>query len=130
MIQHFTLVDDRVRGNALVAVRQAPDGCRVTISSEKRNLLQNKRLWATLEEIAKQHKHNGLTLTPEDYKVLFMDALWRETRMVPNLDGNGMVALGRSSSSLTKAEMNDLLTLMEAWCAQNGVNLHDSRKEP
>jgi hypothetical protein len=39
---------------------------------------------------------------------------------VPGLDG-GFVVLGQSTSKMTKAEMCDLQTLMEAFGAEKGV---------
>ena len=41
--------------------------------------------------------------------------------MVPNMGGNGFVNLGRSSSQLTISEMSDMIELMNAWGANNGV---------
>jgi hypothetical protein len=41
--------------------------------------------------------------------------------MVPNLDGNGFVALGRSSSALSKEEMTGLLSIIYEWGNRNGV---------
>jgi hypothetical protein len=37
------------------------------------------------------------------------------------------VVLGQSTSKMTKAEMADLLTLMEAFAAERGVNFKDER---
>ena len=44
-------------------------------------------------------------------------------RMVPNLDGNGFVSLGRSSSALSKEEFSDLMELIAAFAAERGVDL-------
>lgn len=49
--------------------------------------------------------------------------------MVPNLDGNGMVSLGRSSSDLSKEEMGELMEVIAAWGAANGVVFHDQQKD-
>jgi hypothetical protein len=74
-----------------------------------------------LTDIAKQVKWHGLNLTPDDWKLIFLDALKREVRMVPNLDGNGFCSLGRSSSDLSKAEFGDLFLIIEEYGARNGV---------
>jgi hypothetical protein len=50
-------------------------------------------------------------------------------RMVPNIDGNGFVNLGRSSSALSKDEMTALMDLIEAFAAQRGVDLGEKEKE-
>lgn len=103
----------------------APMGSRVEFKRSKRTLPQNSRLWAHLSDIAQQTEWHGMRLTPEDWKHLFLDALEREYRMVPNLSGNGFVALGRSSSSLSISEMADLITIIEEWGARNGISFSD-----
>lgn len=125
---NYRLINDKVRANAVEAVRNAPDGYVVSIGPEKRNLDQNSKLWSILNQIADVVTYNGLKLSAEDFKILFLDALHRETRLVPNIDSNGFVALGRSSSSLTKAEFADLITIAVAWADQNGVKLTEIRR--
>ena len=44
----------------------------------------------------------------------------RKWPMVPGIDG-GFVVLGKSTSRMTKSEMSDLQTLMEAFGAEKGV---------
>ena len=107
----------------------APWNTRVTIQEPKRSLPQNSRLWAMLSDVAEQVPYHGLKLSPDDFKLIFLDALKREVRMVPNLDGNGFVSLGRSSSDLSKAEMADLLTIIEAFGASKGVIFQDQKQE-
>jgi hypothetical protein len=82
-------------------------------------------MWAMLTEIAAQVKWHGVTLKADDFKLIFMDALKRELRIVPNLDGTGFVNLGRSSSDLSKEEMSDLLELIAAWGVSHGVKFND-----
>jgi hypothetical protein len=78
-------------------------------------------MWAMLTDIASQLEWHGHKLSTNDWKLLFLDALKREARAVPNLDGNGFVSLGRSSSDLSKQEMGDLLTLIEEFAVRHGV---------
>lgn len=115
--------DDRAR--AAKWLSQAPVGTRVEFKAPKRSLPQNDRLWAMLTDVATQLPWHGLKLTPDDWKFIFLDALKREMRTVPNIDGNGLVNLGRSSSDLTKAEMTDLIELMHAFGANHNVVFHD-----
>lgn len=94
-------------------------GSRVEISAPQRNLDQNRAMWAALTDISEQHRHNGIDLSPADWRLVFLDAFWRhknaELRLVPNLDGTGFVPLsGRSTSELSKAEMSELLDLIHA----------------
>jgi hypothetical protein len=57
-----------------------------------------------------------------------MDALPREIRAVPNLDEDGLVMLGRSSSDLSKEEMSNLLELIYAFGARRGVVFQDDAR--
>ena len=78
-----------------------------------------------LTEVSQQVPWHGVRLDPADWKLVFLDALKRELRMVPNLEGNGFVQLGRSSSDLTKEEMSGLLELIAAFGARQGVKFKD-----
>ena len=84
-----------------------------------RSLEQNSRLWAMLDEISDQVDWYGRKLTPEEWKHVFTAALKKQD-VVPGIDG-GFVVLGQSTSKMTKAEMCDLQTLMEAFGAEKGV---------
>jgi hypothetical protein len=106
-------------------IRIAPPETRVEIKGLKRTLAQNDRLWAALSDISLQLEWHGQKLRPNDWKLLFLDALDRETRLVPNLDNNGFVILSQSSSDLTIEEMSDLITLITAFAEDHGVQLHD-----
>ena len=55
-----------------------------------------------------------------------MDALHREVRMVPNLDGTGFVNLGTRSSDLSKEEMSDLMEIISAFGASHGVEFNEA----
>ncbi len=118
---------DRERARALLA--KAPTGTRIEFKAAKRTLDQNSRMWAMLTEVSRQVEWHGLKLRPDDWKLIFMDALKRELRLVPNIEGNGFVNLGRSSSDLTKAEMSDLIELIMAFGANHKVVFQDQPME-
>lgn len=99
----------------------ARDGMRIEFKQAKRSGEQNDKLWAMLTEVATQVPWHGIKLTPGDWKFIFLDALKRELRVVPNIDGTGFVNLGRSSSDLSKSEMSDLIELIHAFGAGHGV---------
>jgi len=84
-----------------------------------RSLEQNARLWAMLTDISRQVNWYGRKLTPHDWKHVFTASLKKQD-VVPGIDG-GFVVLGMSTSKMTKAEMCDLQTLMEAFGAEKGV---------
>lgn len=117
--------DNRDRLRATNWIGKAPAGTRVEFKAAKRSLPQNDRMWSMLTEIATQLPWHGLKLRAEDWKIIFLDALKRELRMVPNLDGTGFVNLGRSSSDLSKEEMSGLMEIMAEFGARHGVVFHD-----
>ena len=119
------LHDARARADAHRLIDAAPNGARVEIKAARRSLDQNARMWAMLTDIARQLTWHGQKLRPDDWKLVFLDGLKRELRLVPNLDGNGFVHLGRSSSDLTKTEMSDLMELIAAFGAKHGVVFGD-----
>lgn len=102
-----------------------PAGSRVEFKKPRRTLPQNDKMWSMLTDVSTQLKWHGLTLSTEDWKLIFLDALSREVRMVPNIDGTGFVNLGRSSSDLSKGEMSDLFEIIHAFGAKHSVVFHD-----
>jgi hypothetical protein len=100
---------------------RAPVGTRVEWKATKRSLPQNARMWAMLTDVATQLTWQGNKLTTDEWKLMFLDGLKREKRLVQNLDKTGFVNLGRSSSDLSKDEMSDLMELISAFGAQHGV---------
>lgn len=123
----LVLTSREVRERACRWIMSAPFNTRVELKEPKRSLPQNDKMWAALTDIARQVTYHGLKLSPDDWKLLFLDALKREVRMVPNLDGNGFVSLGRSSSDLSKVEMSDLIEIIHEFGARNGVEFHDGQ---
>ena len=89
------------------------------VKPQTRSLEQNSRLWAMLTDISEQVEWYGRKLTPDDWKNVFTASLKKQD-VVPGLDG-GFVVLGASTSKMTKAEMSDLQTLMEAFGVEKGV---------
>lgn len=114
---------DRDRASAWV--RSAPWGTRITFQEAKRSSDQNAKMWAMLTEVARQVQWHGQKLSADDWKLVFLAALKAELRIVPNLDGTGFVQLGRSSSDLSISEMRDLIDLIAAFGARQGVVFAD-----
>lgn len=106
-------------------VQNVDVGTRVELKEAKRTSDQNALFWAALTDIATQLAWHGQKLSTEDWKLVFLDALKREVRMVPNITNNGFVNLGRSSSDLTKAEFSDLIEIIRAFGAEHGVQFQD-----
>ena len=106
-------------------VSAAPLGARVEVKAARRTVPQNDRMWAMLTDIAQQLEWHDQRLRPDDWKMIFLDALKREERLVPNTDGTGFVNLNQSSSDLSKEEMGDLMELIQEFAARHGVVFHE-----
>jgi len=122
----LVLWNDATRAKAIDWIRRAPAETRVTFQGPKRTLPQNDRMWACLTDLSQQLLWHGQRLSTEDWKQVMLASLRQELRIVPNVNGDGFVQLGRSSSDLSKEEMADLMTIMEAFAARYGVKF----KEP
>jgi hypothetical protein len=123
--QSFRLVNDRVRANASRAVAEAPDGFVVTIGPKKRTSDQNSKLWALIGDVARA-KPEGRQWTPETWKAAFMHFLGHQVQFCEGLDNSGPFPLGFRSSHLTVRQMGDLITCIQAYGDQHGVEWTDA----
>lgn len=127
--QIFKLSHEGARRMAIESVRHAPDGYIVEVKPPTRSLDQNSRLWAMLADVSSQVVWHGRKLDSESWKHIFTSSLKRMD-VVPNLEGTGFVALGLSTSRMTKKELGDLMTLIESFGAQNSVKFTEPEIEP
>ncbi|MDE2100286.1 MAG: recombination protein NinB [Patescibacteria group bacterium] len=97
----------------------------LTVKREKRTNDQNAKLWACLTDISEQVEWHGIKLSAEDWKHLISASL-KKQRIVPGIDG-GFVALGQSTSGMTKEEFSDLLEVALAFGAEHGVRWTDEQ---
>lgn len=118
------------RAKAVRWISQVPEGTRVEFSKPRRTLEQNAMLWAALTDVSSQLAWHGAKLSPDDWRLVFLDALKREVRIVPNIDGNGFVNVGASSSKLSKEEFSDLLEIIFAFGANHNVKFHEPGAAP
>lgn len=116
-----TIRRDEDRQRVITWATKVPWGTRVTFQESKRTLEQNALMWSKLTDVARQKPWHGMRLSADDWKLMFLDALKREVRAVPNIDGTGFVNLGRSSSELSKGEMSDLIELINAFGAKHEI---------
>jgi hypothetical protein len=84
----------------------------------------NRKMWPMLEDVSSQVQLciNGALVwaKPDDWKDVFTAALKREQRMAQGIDG-GLVILGARTSKMRKAEFSELIDLIYAFGANNGV---------
>jgi hypothetical protein len=126
MARETVIVDiEARRQKALGWLAKAPLGFVVTFQRNKRSIPQNARLWAMLGEISRQVEWHGAKLSPDDWKIMFLQALGHEMRIAPNIAGDGIVSLGGRSSKLSKQEFSDLMELMSAFAAERGVIIEE-----
>lgn len=119
----YKLVDKFYRNLAFRALDEAPDDWVMTLEPEKRNVRQNRYLWALLTDISEQKTWLGMKMDAEDWKHLFTAALSGQ-RFTQGLHG-GVVVLGSSTSKMSKEQMSELLESIIAWGVENGVKFSD-----
>jgi hypothetical protein len=110
---------DAQRHYAKRQIDAAPANWEVVIKAPTRTGGQNSKLWPMLDDVSTQIEWYGRKLTQDNWKDIFTAAL-RKSDVAPGLDG-GFVVLGQKSSTLTKQQFNDLITLMYAFGAERGV---------
>jgi NinB protein len=91
----------------------------IELREKTRSNEQNARMWAMLTDVSRQVIWHGRKLSPEEWKHVFSASLKRQD-VVPGIDG-GFVVLGLSTSKMSVREMGDLMELISAFGAQNGV---------
>ncbi len=117
----LTLNNPKVRERAIELVSAAEPGSRVIFQGPKRSLPQNARLWSALNDLSKQVPYHGMRISAEDYKTLLMDALWRETRMLPALNNDGFVQMRRATSELSVKECEHMISLAYEFGYRHGA---------
>ena len=113
------LTSPAARQAAMRQISQAPEGYVCIVKEATRSLEQNARLWAMLTDVSNQVVWHGHTLTPEEWKCV-MTAAMKKQKVVPGVDG-GFVLIGARTSKMGVREMGELMELIEAFGAQQGV---------
>lgn len=124
-----TPLNPRTRALAAERLAKAPDGWVMELRDRTRSSEQNSKLWPMLTDVSVQVEWHGVRLSPEDWKLIFMDALNQEMRLVPNVAGTGFINLGRSSSRLSRQEFSDLIEVIYAFGAERGVEWSEPMRE-
>jgi len=101
------------------------------LSDEPSEVLTNK-MHAMVADIARQVKWqingNLTTMTADDWRHFFVAHVRPSQRIVPNIDGNGIVILGASSKTLKKDEKCLMIELMYAFGSTRGVVWRDPKE--
>ena len=81
-------------------------------------------------QIAKQAQHMGAKWSAEDFKRLLVDQFMRDIgegggRVIPNLDGTGIIQLGTQTRNFTQEQGSEFIEWLYAWAANNGVTIDE-----
>jgi hypothetical protein len=110
----------------VIASLMAGKQLRMEIKAASKSRDQEEKYHAMLGEIATQAQHLGAKWSTEDWKRLLVDLYVRETgqeasKIIPSLDGQGIVQLGLQTRNFTKEQAMEFITFLEAWGASNGI---------
>ncbi len=127
----FTLINDQVRRNAISAIADAPEGSTVSVGPKKRSSDQNAHFHALCSDLAKSDvKWAGKRRTLDEWKALLISAHAVATQVggevIPGLEGE-FVAIRESSAAMSVSRAASLIEYALAFCANNGVELIDTR---
>jgi hypothetical protein len=110
-------------------IKQALDAGRPLIMEIKqapKSRDQEEKYHAMIGEIAKQAEHLGSKWDAESWKRLLVDQFMRDSgkannRILPNLDGSGIVQLGNQTRKFTKEQASEFVEWLLAWGAEHGI---------
>lgn len=112
-----TIATEADRSKIATWARNVETGTVVTFRKKSRSTEQSAKMWAMLNEVSEQVDWYGQKLDAEDWKDVFTASL-RHARVVPGIDKGTYVPLGMRTSTMTIAEMSDLIELIYAFGAQ------------
>lgn len=127
MKRTLTITGEVARKAICRHVMTADEGYIVTIAEPSRNLEQNAKMWAMLADVSEQTDWHGNKLNPEEWKDLLSAGLV-QSKVVPNMTGNGFVILGQRTSKLSKSQFAALIELITAFAVERGVIFGDERQ--
>jgi hypothetical protein len=110
-------------------IKQALDAGRpliMDIQQAPKSRGQEEKYHAMISEIAKQAEHLGSKWDAESWKRLLVDQFMRDAgvggnRVLPNLDGTGIVQLGSQTRKFTKEQASEFVEWLLAWGAEHGI---------
>ncbi len=134
----FELVHEQARRNAAAYCMIAPSGQVVRFSDPVKKREQEEKYHAMICDIAKTVQFMGCKVDDETWKRLLIDAFVRvmrdeatatgaadpfdgHGRVVPSLDGNGIVQLGIQSRRFSVKIASQFIEYLHAFGAENNV---------
>ncbi len=116
MSKPIFLIGESQKQYAIQLISEAPADHVAIIRQKTRSDIQNAKLHAMLADLQRAEtpiSHHSI----EDLKLIFLQALRAESRVLPTLDGKGMFPIGQRTSTLTKAQFAGLIELIYAYAA-------------
>lgn len=104
-------------------IDKAPVGAVLNVKEAKRTTDQNAKMWAMLSDISRA-KPEGRQKTTEVWKQLFMHACGHEVQFETGLNGQPFPT-GFRSSQMTVTQMADLITFIQQYGDEHGVQWTD-----
>jgi hypothetical protein len=128
--QRFTIINDRVRENAIAAIASADEGSTVAVGPKTRSGDQNAKFHAICTDIANSHMTwAGKRRHADEWKVLLVSGHTKVTEgaveFVPGLEGE-FVNIRESTSRMSVARAASLITYAIAFCDTNGIHLTET----
>jgi hypothetical protein len=124
MLAAYTLARQSDRQDACKAIMAAPWNAQVSVDEPQRTKDQNSALHSLVTQVLKQRPHhNGVKMDLRLWKAVFMQAWGAQITMLPTLDGDGFFPLGLSTSKLNKTQASEVIEVILAWCADQGLNI-------
>lgn len=124
---NYRLVSDKVRANAVEAVRNAPAGSIVTISEPTRSKEQSSKMWAMIGDVMRT-KPEGRQWTKETWRAAFMHSLGHQIAFAEGLDNSGPFPIGFHSSNLNVKQMRDMIDVIYAYGNEHQVQWTETIK--
>jgi hypothetical protein len=98
----------------------------LSLTEESKTREQEQKYHAMIGEIAKQAQHLGATWDSRDWKRLLVQKFCKDYKMaggriIPNLDGDGIVQLDFQTRKFTKEQGSQFIEWLHAWGAEHGI---------
>lgn len=104
---------------------------QVEFKLETRTDRQNRLLHALISDVSKSGEFGGIKRTPDFWKHLLISAHSAATNepieTFQGLEGE-LVSYRESSARMTKKRLASLIDYIQAYCAENGIELRESRQ--
>jgi len=111
--------NEQTRTLAHKLLDESPNGTIFELRPPRRSDDQNRRFHASIRDVAEQVKWTGDYLHEDEWKRLFVAAIYGQ-KVLPSLLA-GYVVLNRHTSDMDRASMAEVQEFIYAWGSEKGV---------